>query len=397
MRLGRIVVLGCLLETVAWGASDREIRVRIQDYRGISPKLWTESLAVAEAILDAAGVKPLWLNCSLSLEDQMDSGCRTKPRPRDIFLRLVPQRNAQRAGFKTACMGYALLPKEGFGVLATVFAETVREKADRSLTKRFIVLGHAIAHEIGHLLLGNPGHSGEGLMKAVWSPTQLLRATASPMKFSEREIRRIQQDLRSRAELSPCMQTAAWGATDREIQVRIEDYAGIPSKVRTEALDLAESILRTAGAQVVWLQCPPSAAERMDARCASRPEPADIFVRLMPERMAAKLSFQADCLGFAIVPERSFGRVAAVFWDKARRAAVKWGARRSTVLGHAIAHEIGHLLIAERGHSRRGLMKARWSQSEIRHANKVPMEFNSKDKRRIQQNLRARLDAMRQG
>ena len=124
MRLGRIVVLGCLLETVAWGASDREIRVRIQDYRGISPKLWTESLAVAEAILDAAGVKPLWLNCSLSLEDQMDSGCRTKPRPRDIFLRLVPQRNAQRAGFKTACMGYALLPKEGFGVLATVFAET---------------------------------------------------------------------------------------------------------------------------------------------------------------------------------------------------------------------------------------------------------------------------------
>ena len=111
--------------------------------------------------------------------------------------------------------------------------------------------------------------------------------------------------------------------------------------------------------------------------------------------MADKLGFQVDCLGFAIVPERSFGRVAAVFWDKARRAAVKWGARRATVLGHAIAHEIGHLLIAERGHARRGLMKARWSQSEIRHANKVPMEFNSKDKRRIQQNLRARLEVTR--
>ena len=180
------------------------------------------------------------------------------------------------------------------------------------------------------------------------------------------------------------LETVAWGANDREIQVRIEDYAGIPAKVRTEALDLAESILRIAGAEVLWLQCPPSATEQMDTRCAARPEPADIFMRLMPERMAAKLGFPVDCLGFAIVPERSFGLVAAVFWDKARRAAVKWGARRSTVLGHAIAHEIGHLLIAERGHARRGLMKARWSQSEILHANKIPMRFNSRNKTRIQ-------------
>ena len=140
-----------------------------------------------------------------------------------------------------------------------------------------------------------------------------------------------------------------------------------------------------------WLECAPSAAERMDPRCAARPEAADIFMRLMPERMAAKLGFQVDCLGFAIVPEHSFGRVAAVFWDKARRAALKWGARRSTVLGHAIAHEIGHLLIAERGHARRGLMKARWSQSEIRHANKVPMKFDRREKERIQQSLQARL------
>ena len=199
MRLGRIVTLACLLETVTWGASDQEIRVRIQDYTGLSPKLRTEALAVAEAILGASGVKPLWLNCSLSLGTQMDSGCRQKPRPADIFLRLVPQKNARRGGFRTVCMGYALLPKEGFGVLATVFTETVRDKADRSLAKRFIVLGHAIAHEIGHLLLGNIKHSGESLMKAVWSPTQLLRAAGTPMEFSKQETRRIQQNVRSRA------------------------------------------------------------------------------------------------------------------------------------------------------------------------------------------------------
>ena len=53
------------------------------------------------------------------------------------------------------------------------------------------------------------------------------------------------------------MQTVAWGAVDREIRVRIEDYSEIPAKVRSEALHLAESILRTAGAEVQWLQCSP--------------------------------------------------------------------------------------------------------------------------------------------
>ena len=129
--------------------------------------------------------------------------------------------------------------------------------------------------------------------------------------------------------------------------------------------------------------------------CTAKPQPVDIFLRLMPEQMAAKLGFQVDCLGFALVPERDFGLFTAVFWDKARRVAEKWGARRSTVLGHAIAHEIGHLLIAERGHAGRGLMKGRWSQSEILHANKVPMKFCSKDKRRIRENLRARFEVTR--
>ena len=39
-----------------------------------------------------------------------------------------------------------------------------------------IGLGRALAHELGHYLLGSKVHSGKGLMHADWSPTELFGA-----------------------------------------------------------------------------------------------------------------------------------------------------------------------------------------------------------------------------
>ncbi len=187
------------------------------------------------------------------------------------------------------------------------------------------------------------------------------------------------------------LEAADSGAPDQAIRIRIEDYAEVSARVRAEALEVAEGILGEAGVDLLWLDCSPFASAPRDARCDARPEPVDIFLRLMPEEMAAKTGLQADCLDFAIVPARKFGLIAAVFWDMAEKTAEKWCIRRSTVLGHAIAHEIGHLLIAQSGHARKGLMKANWGRSEILHANKAPMKFTIRDKERIRLNVRARL------
>ena len=39
-----------------------------------------------------------------------------------------------------------------------------------------VILGHAAAHEIGHLLLGSNSHSPFGLMRARWSGQDLQNA-----------------------------------------------------------------------------------------------------------------------------------------------------------------------------------------------------------------------------
>jgi hypothetical protein len=53
-----------------------------------------------------------------------------------------------------------------------------------------ILLGRAIAHEVGHLLLGSGYHSERGVMRAEW-PDQMLSGTATDWGFSTREAARI--------------------------------------------------------------------------------------------------------------------------------------------------------------------------------------------------------------
>jgi hypothetical protein len=46
------------------------------------------------------------------------------------------------------------------------------------------ILGRAIAHELGHLLIGTPVHSPHGLMRALWSQTELRRNRSDDWVFS---------------------------------------------------------------------------------------------------------------------------------------------------------------------------------------------------------------------
>jgi hypothetical protein len=59
-------------------------------------------------------------------------------------------------------MGYAT------GDFATVSVEFVEELQKRGFGQMPDILGHVIAHEIGHLLLGR-GHAASGIMRARWT------------------------------------------------------------------------------------------------------------------------------------------------------------------------------------------------------------------------------------
>jgi hypothetical protein len=58
------------------------------------------------------------------------------------------------------------------------------------------LLGHAMAHELGHLLLGSNSHSLTGLMCANWLTKDLIHMEQGGLLFSE------EQSLKMKAKLS---------------------------------------------------------------------------------------------------------------------------------------------------------------------------------------------------
>jgi hypothetical protein len=64
-------------------------------------------------------------------------------------------------------------------------------------TRLGAILGHLIAHEIGHLLLGT-SHSSKGIMSSLLGPLSLGRAISGKLQFTSEEARQIRGQMEKR-------------------------------------------------------------------------------------------------------------------------------------------------------------------------------------------------------
>jgi hypothetical protein len=81
------------------------------------------------------------------------------------------------------------------GKVAKVFYHRVEDLAKQGICSEGEILGHAAAHELGHLLLGNVDHSSAGLMKAQLGPKELQKAAQGDLVFTDGEAVRTRQTL----------------------------------------------------------------------------------------------------------------------------------------------------------------------------------------------------------
>ena len=123
---------------------------------------------MAARIFRRAGIELLRLDCSLSSEGiYSDGACQEPSNPTQLILRIVPTSPAINMKFGHDTLGIAAQPEKGTTASATVFYDRVVELARRLGIFLEVVLGHAITHEIGHLVLGSYSHSPTGLMRAM--------------------------------------------------------------------------------------------------------------------------------------------------------------------------------------------------------------------------------------
>lgn len=125
------------------------------------------------------------------------------------------------------------------------------------------------------------------------------------------------------------------------ISVAIQDYSGVPTEVLTEAEGEASRIFRHAGVQVAWV----------DALVS----PTTVRVNILSREMGLRTQARAGVLGLASV----HSGMVYVLYDRVVDKSASLNVRVSRVLAFVMAHEIGHVLLAGRGHGHVGLMKPR--------------------------------------
>jgi hypothetical protein len=175
-------------------APDLIIRVRVYNYAGTPSTMLAEAEREASRILGEAGLRSAWLDCPIvPATDIPQNPCPEPIEAVEVRLRIlsVPVRNS----LHDTAYGFAIAP-----ALASVYSESALRFArnDEGELEAPIVLGCAIAHEIGHLLLGSNSHSVSGVMCAHWERKHIRQALMGAMLFSPAEAKLIQAEMRRR-------------------------------------------------------------------------------------------------------------------------------------------------------------------------------------------------------
>jgi hypothetical protein len=145
----------------------------------------SRALSVATTILGEAGVDVTWTSCGS--ESHIEPACHSRPTSTDLLLRMI--RYHDDSNSPSHALGYALIDRQQHtGALATIYVDRVASLARESGVDGSVLLGRAIAHEIGHLLMGTNQHSTSGVMRATWTSRDLLRERPDHWRFTPAEM-----------------------------------------------------------------------------------------------------------------------------------------------------------------------------------------------------------------
>ncbi len=142
----------------------------------------------AERIFDAAHIQIRWQDCTPAQDDpESRLACTGLRFPHNLSLRIRPGGARENEDV----FGVAFLGSGGTGVYSDVFYGSVEKLHTQTHCNPGKVLGHVIAHEIGHLLLGSSGHSSWGIMCARWHPQELQLLEMGTLYFTAEQKKSI--------------------------------------------------------------------------------------------------------------------------------------------------------------------------------------------------------------
>jgi len=159
--------------------------VKLFNYAEISPQVLAGAEREAVRVYREAGILLSWVECGLSEQDtEKFLACEQVNDPFGLFVNIIGQPMAVR------------LPRPGkfavsFERHAVVFYRLVEGAAEDGRFSKALILGCVMAHELGHLLLGENSHA-TGIMRGTFRRQDFERAEKGKLVFTQHQAEAMQ-------------------------------------------------------------------------------------------------------------------------------------------------------------------------------------------------------------
>jgi hypothetical protein len=197
--LAALLEIGSMCGSITAASPDPKLTLRVYNLAHVEPHALRGARQVTAQILERAGIRSVWTAGDVNAGEShlvdarttADRACDDALRSSELRIRLVP---AAPPGLPPMELAFAL-PCARYGVQVTVFIDRIEQVAARISPCYATVLGHAIAHEVGHVLLRSEQHASTGLMRAVWDRKDWDRVATAGLWFTVDEAAFIRREL----------------------------------------------------------------------------------------------------------------------------------------------------------------------------------------------------------
>jgi hypothetical protein len=165
--------------------SAQTLVIGLYDYSDLSTEETAHLTETADLAFAHSGIRVVWRHCRGALAVASGITCEAEIQVNEIVMRLQP--SGPRSSHDGR-MGHTIVTAEG-GYYASVFVPSVRAQAAGFGIAFDLLMGYAVAHEVGHCLLG-PGHSYAGLMRGTWNRKDASEMSRISLHLTKQEARK---------------------------------------------------------------------------------------------------------------------------------------------------------------------------------------------------------------
>ena len=177
------VVVGLFVMVPRHGiAGDLQLTLVVYDHAHLGEAKLAEVENTTSEIFRRTGVQLVWIEGFGYAAKRRDVLTPAREDPTTLVVKLQPESEAARYGVRSVCGGI------GFASGAIIFVPSFDPRSAVSDVTR---IGHVIAHEIGHVLLGPNAHSIVGIMRGTLLPQDWQNAAQGRLGFTQSQSLQI--------------------------------------------------------------------------------------------------------------------------------------------------------------------------------------------------------------